>query len=248
MGFPLLHYSITKVMSRACLCGILHDGSLPDRFPFGRGAFTCAQVREQVERSPVGLLRVRPRRRGRGLGRTTETGGQGQATGRTPLGSGLEARILVRVDWAGPPKGWVLRMGCGQPDRARAIYGGFAAGGWSIGHHPFRRPSGGACGTSGGPSGGDPRSTRGGSAHVGLPQLGTNHPGRSQAESPRTTRSGIPRAGSHPAAWFSASVPPSPGCRTMRLPDLSGGVVGQWWVVGAENPLFHATKRILGGG
>jgi hypothetical protein len=48
MGFPLLHYSITKVMSRACLCGVLHDGSLPDRFPFGRGAFTCKQAGEQV--------------------------------------------------------------------------------------------------------------------------------------------------------------------------------------------------------
>src|SRR5271157_3741183 len=96
MGFPLLHYSVTKVMSRACLCVVLHDGSLLDRFPFGRGAFTCEQER-QVERSPVGLLRVRPRLRGRGLGRTTETGGQGQATGRTPLGSGLWARILGRA-------------------------------------------------------------------------------------------------------------------------------------------------------
>lgn len=56
MGFPLFHYSITKVMSRACLCGVLDDGSLPDRLPFGRGASTC----EQVERSPVGLLCVRP--------------------------------------------------------------------------------------------------------------------------------------------------------------------------------------------
>src|SRR5271157_739129 len=100
MGFPLLHYSVTRVMSRACLCVVLHYGSLLDRFPFGRGAFTCEQVSEQVGRSPVGLLRVRPRRRGRGLGRTTETGGQGRATGRGSSGGSI-----------GP----ILRMGSGQP-------------------------------------------------------------------------------------------------------------------------------------
>src|SRR5208337_4980 len=133
MGFPLLHYSVTRVLSRACLCGVLPDGSLLDRFPFGRGAFTCEQVSEQVGRSPVGLLRVRARRRGRGLGRTSETGGQGRATGGTPLGSGLGARILGRVDRAGPPKGWVLRMGSGQPEGARAIHGGLAAGAGLIG-------------------------------------------------------------------------------------------------------------------
>src|SRR5208337_1048438 len=145
MGFPLLHYSVTKIMSRACLCVVLHYGSLLDRFPFGRGAFTCEQVSEQVGRSPVGLLRVRARRRGRGLGRTTETGGQGRATGGTPLGSGLEARILVRVDWAGPPKGWVLRMaggtplGSGQPEGARPFPAGFAPKARPIFPPPFRR-------------------------------------------------------------------------------------------------------------
>src|SRR5208337_2292322 len=153
MGFPLLHYSVTKIMSRACLCVVLHYGSLLDRFPFGRGAFTCEQVSEQVGRSPVGLLRVRARRRGRGLGRTTETGGQGRATGGTPLGSGLEARILVRVDWAGPPKGWVLRMaggtplGSGQPEGARAIHGGLAAEVRTHCPHSFRRPRAGRPGT-----------------------------------------------------------------------------------------------------
>src|SRR5271157_5805413 len=152
MGFPLLHYSVTKVMSRACLCVVLHYGSLLDRFPFGRGAFTCAQER-QVERSPVGLLRVRPRRRGRGLGRTTETGGQGRATGGTPLGSGLGARILGRVDRAHPEDGeWPalrgpgpstagLRPGAGGPPSYTIPSGGRLGGFWDFWRAFRRRPT-----------------------------------------------------------------------------------------------------------
>src|SRR5271157_4170898 len=128
MGFPLLHYSVTRVMSRTCLCVVLHDGSLLDRLPFGRGAFTCEQVSEQVGRSPVGLLRVRARRRGRGLGRTTETSGQGRATGGTPLGSGLGARILGRVG-----RVHILRMGSGQPEGPGPCTAGLRRGAGLIG-------------------------------------------------------------------------------------------------------------------
>ena len=39
-------------MSRACLRGVRRDGSLPYRFPFGRGAFTSKQAGEQV-RNPI---------------------------------------------------------------------------------------------------------------------------------------------------------------------------------------------------
>ena len=91
MGFPLLHYGVTKVMSRACLCVVLHDGSLPDRFPFDQPAGAGedrVQVIDAKHRLNAGGQRS-TRLDARGLGLTVD--GIGQADRARIVHGGLAA-------------------------------------------------------------------------------------------------------------------------------------------------------------
>ena len=106
MGFPLLHYSITKVMSRACLCGVLHDGSLPDRFPFGRGAFTCKQAGEQV-RNPIEIHFTS----GRGVSGTRGFDHDGQVGVILGGGRYTQTRVAPRVSAQTPGRAENGRVG-----------------------------------------------------------------------------------------------------------------------------------------